>query len=76
MGWNGEAGVQGLSLALMGWAFGNTSVRVGRFLGVIAVLPQARAPGFAFGRILGVGIEPSKMLFLCCIPLLAIKGRL
>jgi hypothetical protein len=76
MGWNGEVGDQGLSLALMGWAFGNTFVWVGRFLGATAVLSQVRAPGFIFGRTLGVGIELLKTLFLCYIPLPAIKGRL
>jgi hypothetical protein len=76
MGWIGEVGVQGLSLALMGWVSGNTFVWVGRFLGAISDLIPVRVLGFAFGRTFGVGIEPSKMLFLIYLLLPAIRGRL
>jgi hypothetical protein len=72
----GVAGVQGLSLVHTGWASGNISVRGGRILGAIAVLSLARAPGFSSGRTFGVGIEPSKRPFPCCIPLLPIRERL
>jgi hypothetical protein len=60
----------------MGWVFGNTFVRVGRFSEAISDLIQTRALGFAFGRIFGVGIEPSRRFTLTCIPLLALRGRL
>jgi hypothetical protein len=60
----------------MRWASRNTFIRVGRFLGAISDLILARALGFAFGRIFGVGIEPSRRLSLICIPLPALRRRL
>ena len=69
MGWIGEVGAQGLSLVLMGWVFGNTFAKVGKFSGAISDLIWARALGFAFGKIFGVGIEPSRRFSLTCIPL-------
>jgi hypothetical protein len=60
----------------MGWAFGNTFVKVGRFLGAISDSILARVLGFAFGRILGVGIELSRKPFLTCLTLQVLKGLL
>jgi hypothetical protein len=65
-----------ISLALMGWASGNTFVWVSRFLGAISDLILARVLRFAFGRTFGVGIELSRMLFLICLPLPAVRGCL
>jgi uncharacterized membrane protein required for colicin V production len=76
MGWNGEDGAQGASLDLMGWVSGNTFVKVSKFLGAISNLILARALGFVFGRIFGVGIELSKRPFLTCLAWLALKGHL
>jgi hypothetical protein len=75
--WGGLEGVgaQGTSLDLMGWVFGNTLVRVGRFLGAFSDLILARALGFAFGMIFGVGTELLKALFLVCLALPASRRR-
>jgi hypothetical protein len=63
MGRIGGVGAQGKSFVLMVWAFGNSFVRGGRFLGAISVLILVRAPRFAFGMMFGVGIEPLKEAF-------------
>jgi hypothetical protein len=76
MGGGGGGVSQGSSLALIGWVFGNTFAWVGRFLGAISDLILARDLGFAFGRTFGVGIEPSRMFFLICLSLPAIRRRL
>ena len=75
MGWIGGVGDQGKSLALMGWAIGNSFVRGGRFLGAISVLILVRVPRFAFGMTFGVGIEPLKRPFLVCSSLLVTRRR-
>jgi hypothetical protein len=59
----------------MGWAFGNTLIRVGRFLRAISDLILVRALRFAFGMIFGVGIELLKRLFLVCLSLPASRRR-
>jgi hypothetical protein len=49
---------------------------IAAYLGAISDLIPVRVIGFAFGRTFSVGIEPSKMLFLICLLLLAIMGLL
>jgi hypothetical protein len=69
-------GVQGSSLAFMGWVYGNIFAWVGRSLAAISGLFLVRGRGFVFGRTFGVGIEPSRRFSLICLTLPAIKGRL
>jgi hypothetical protein len=76
MGRSEEDGVQRASLALMGWAYGNTFAKVGRFLGATSDLILARVLGFVFWRIFGVEIELSRRPFLTCLIWLVLKGHL
>ena len=75
MGRFGGIGVQGIFLVLMGWVFGNSFVRGGRFLGAISNLILARALRSTFGMMFGVGIELFKRLFLVCLSLPASRRR-
>jgi hypothetical protein len=60
----------------MGWVFGNTFVRVGRFLGALSGLILVKALRFTLGMTFGAGIELLKRLFLVCLALLATRRRL
>ena len=67
---------QGIFLVLMGWVYGNTFVRVDRFLGAFLDLILARALRFAFGMMFDVGIELLKRLFQVYLSLPGSRRRL